>query len=152
MWRRKNAGLGREDCMQGLPGTAGGSVTRLSLFSRRSIACSVARDICDGILPADFVKKFSKKSIDSFGDESYNKRNHSKPSKLLGIEAEGKRGGREMSVVREREGDMSIQLSQLPWLKSLLLLLKDLRYGSITLVVQDGKIVQMERLEKNRLC
>ncbi len=57
-----------------------------------------------------------------------------------------------MSVVREREGDMSIQLSQLPWLKSLLLLLKDLRYGSITLVVQDGKIVQMERLEKNRLC
>jgi len=57
-----------------------------------------------------------------------------------------------MSVVREREGDMSIQLSQLPWLKSLLLLLKDLRYGSITLVVQDGKIIQMERLEKNRLC
>jgi hypothetical protein len=57
-----------------------------------------------------------------------------------------------MSVVREREGDMSIQLSQLPWLKSLLMLLKDLRYGSITLVVQDGKIIQMERLEKNRLC
>ncbi|MDH7577460.1 MAG: YezD family protein [Bacillota bacterium] len=37
-------------------------------------------------------------------------------------------------------------------MKGLLLLLKDLRYGSVTLVVQDGKIVQMERIEKVRLC
>ncbi|WP_069187721.1 YezD family protein [Alkalihalobacillus pseudalcaliphilus] len=30
-------------------------------------------------------------------------------------------------------------------------LLKDLKYGSITLVVQDGKIVQLEKNEKVRI-
>lgn len=29
-------------------------------------------------------------------------------------------------------------------------LLKDLKYGSITIVVQDGKVVQMEKQEKLR--
>ncbi len=29
--------------------------------------------------------------------------------------------------------------------------LKDLKYGSITLVVQDGKIIQVERNEKVRI-
>lgn len=41
---------------------------------------------------------------------------------------------------------------QLPWLKELLLLLRDLRYGSVTLIVQDGRLVQMERNEKIRFC
>ena len=30
-------------------------------------------------------------------------------------------------------------------------LLKDLKYGSITLIVQDGKIVQIDRNEKYRI-
>jgi len=41
--------------------------------------------------------------------------------------------------------------AQIPWLKGLLILLKDLRYGSVTLIVQDGKLIQMERKEKIRL-
>jgi hypothetical protein len=40
----------------------------------------------------------------------------------------------------------------LPWIKDLLVLLKDLRYGSVTLVVQDGKVIQMEKVEKIRRC
>lgn len=52
----------------------------------------------------------------------------------------------------EKEGEDIKSVAQAPWLKGLLLLLKDLRYGSVTLVVQDGKIVQMERIEKVRLC
>lgn len=43
-------------------------------------------------------------------------------------------------------------LSGLPWFKALLLLLNDLRYGSVTLVVQDGKVIQMEKVEKVRFC
>lgn len=31
------------------------------------------------------------------------------------------------------------------------MMLKDMKYGSITLVVQDGKIIQLERNEKVRL-
>ncbi|MDA3130103.1 DUF2292 domain-containing protein [Aliibacillus thermotolerans] len=34
--------------------------------------------------------------------------------------------------------------------EKLKVLLKDLKYGSITIVVQDGKIVQMEKKEKLR--
>ncbi|MGO4887000.1 YezD family protein [Anaerobacillus sp. MEB173] len=30
-------------------------------------------------------------------------------------------------------------------------MLKDLKYGSITLVIQDGKVIQMEKNEKVRL-
>lgn len=52
----------------------------------------------------------------------------------------------------EKEGEDIKSVARTPWLKGLLLLLKDLRYGSVTLVVQDGKIVQMERIEKVRLC
>jgi hypothetical protein len=40
----------------------------------------------------------------------------------------------------------------MPWIKDLLALLKDLRYGSVTLVVQDGKVIQMEKVEKIRRC
>lgn len=28
---------------------------------------------------------------------------------------------------------------------------KDIKYGSITLIVQDGKVVQIDKTEKNRL-
>lgn len=50
----------------------------------------------------------------------------------------------------EKESEILKSFSQLPWLKSLLLLLKDLRYGSVTLVVQDGRVVQIEKNEKIR--
>ncbi|WP_071396876.1 YezD family protein [Bacillus tuaregi] len=30
-------------------------------------------------------------------------------------------------------------------------MLQDLKYGSITLVVQDGKVIQLEKVEKVRL-
>lgn len=50
----------------------------------------------------------------------------------------------------EKESEILKAFSQLPWLKSLLLLLKDLRYGSVTLVVQDGRVVQIEKNEKIR--
>jgi hypothetical protein len=30
-------------------------------------------------------------------------------------------------------------------------MLKDLKYGSVTIVVQDGKIIQLEKNEKQRL-
>ena len=55
-------------------------------------------------------------------------------------------------VVSDRDNDSLKSLSGLTWIKGLLLLLKDLRYGSVTLVVQDGKVIQMEKIEKIRLC
>lgn len=30
--------------------------------------------------------------------------------------------------------------------------LRDIRYGSVTIIIQDGKIVQIEKNEKIRLC
>lgn len=36
-------------------------------------------------------------------------------------------------------------------LKKLLQILKTVRYGSVTLVIQDGKVVQIEKNEKMRL-
>ncbi|HHW40792.1 MAG TPA: YezD family protein [Syntrophomonadaceae bacterium] len=50
----------------------------------------------------------------------------------------------------EKESEILKASTQLPWLKSLLLLLKDLRYGSVTVVVQDGRVVQIEKNEKIR--
>ncbi|MGD0153702.1 MAG: YezD family protein [Thermacetogeniaceae bacterium] len=52
----------------------------------------------------------------------------------------------------EREKEDLKAISGLPWIRGLLLLLKDLRYGSVTLVVQDGKVIQIEKVEKVRLC
>jgi hypothetical protein len=36
-------------------------------------------------------------------------------------------------------------------LREILNALKDLRYGSLEIIVQDGKVVQLERKEKHRL-
>jgi len=55
-------------------------------------------------------------------------------------------------LISEEESKNLESSAQLPWLKELLLLLGDLRYGSVTLIVQDGRLVQMERNEKIRLC
>lgn len=30
-------------------------------------------------------------------------------------------------------------------------MIKDMQYGSITIIVQDGKVVQIEKLEKHRI-
>jgi hypothetical protein len=49
------------------------------------------------------------------------------------------------------EDHAAYKVSELPWMKELLLLLQDLQYGSITLVVQDGKVIQMDRVEKIRI-
>jgi hypothetical protein len=35
--------------------------------------------------------------------------------------------------------------------EQLKLMLQDMKYGSITLVVQDGKVIQLEKVEKVRL-
>lgn len=59
-------------------------------------------------------------------------------------------GGKHLFPGRENE-DLRPS-SQLPWLKSLLSALKELRYGTVTLVVQDGKVIQIEKNEKVRLC
>jgi len=55
-------------------------------------------------------------------------------------------------ILLEKDDNDLESLAQLPWLKGLLTLLKDLQYGSITLIVQDGKLIQMEKNEKIRLC
>ncbi len=55
-------------------------------------------------------------------------------------------------LVSDRDNDSLQSLSGLSWFKGLALLLKDLRYGSITLVIQDGKVIQIEKVEKIRLC
>jgi hypothetical protein len=54
-------------------------------------------------------------------------------------------------MVPDKDNDGKLQLP-LPWIKDLLVLLKDLRYGSVTLVVQDGKVIQIEKVEKIRRC
>ena len=42
-------------------------------------------------------------------------------------------------LVPDKDNNESLRLlSTMPWIKDLLALLKDLRYGSVTLVVQDG--------------
>lgn len=51
----------------------------------------------------------------------------------------------------DKDNHEAVRLA-LPWIKDLLALLKDLRYGSVTLVVQDGKVIQMEKVEKIRRC
>lgn len=38
-----------------------------------------------------------------------------------------------------------------PHLRTLEELLRDMRYGSITLIIQDGKIVQIDKTEKYRI-
>jgi hypothetical protein len=56
-------------------------------------------------------------------------------------------------LVPDKDRDEKIRLlSTMPWIKDLLVLLKDLRYGSVTLVVQDGKVIQIEKVEKIRRC
>ena len=56
-------------------------------------------------------------------------------------------------LVPDKDNNESLRLlSTMPWIKDLLALLKDLRYGSVTLVVQDGKVIQMEKVEKIRRC
>jgi hypothetical protein len=56
-------------------------------------------------------------------------------------------------LVPDKDNNERLQLlSAMPWIKDLLVLLKDLRYGSVTLVVQDGKVIQIEKVEKIRRC
>ena len=56
-------------------------------------------------------------------------------------------------LVPDKDNNENLRLlSTMPWIKDLLALLKDLRYGSVTLVVQDGKVIQMEKVEKIRRC
>jgi hypothetical protein len=56
-------------------------------------------------------------------------------------------------LVPDKDNNENLRLlSTMPWIKDLLVLLKDLRYGSVTLVVQDGKVIQMEKVEKIRRC
>jgi hypothetical protein len=54
-------------------------------------------------------------------------------------------------LVPDKGNDEKLQLT-LPWINDLLVLLKDLRFGSVTLVVQDGKVIQIEKVEKIRRC
>lgn len=63
---------------------------------------------------------------------------------------------RKVNIDSRSSESIDVELDQLcqriPWLKSLLLMLSDLRYGSVNLTVQDGKVIQLDRVEKVRLC
>ena len=50
--------------------------------------------------------------------------------------------------MKETESKQILDSSHLDTLRKLL---NDMKYGSITLVVQDGKIVQIDKMEKHRI-
>ncbi len=50
--------------------------------------------------------------------------------------------------MKETEGKQILEDSYLCTLRKLL---NDMKYGSITLIVQDGKIVQIDKTEKHRI-
>lgn len=49
------------------------------------------------------------------------------------------------------ENEWSSDIISPEHLSKLMDLLKDIRYGSITLVIQDGKVIQIDKNEKVRL-
>lgn len=50
--------------------------------------------------------------------------------------------------MKETEGKQVLDSSHLGTLEEML---SDLKYGSITLIIQDGKIVQIDKTEKHRM-
>ncbi|MBJ6749481.1 YezD family protein [Geomonas anaerohicana] len=51
-----------------------------------------------------------------------------------------------METTSEQSGKLSSDLEQ-----RIRLALRDLRYGTVTLVVQDGKVIQLDKNEKIRI-
>lgn len=49
------------------------------------------------------------------------------------------------------KNESSINLNDSKYLEEIKHLVKEIKYGSVTLIIQDGKVIQIDKTEKKRL-